>query len=54
MTKSKGITITQAPEGYRGSVKGGDVTTYDLKRMTPAEIELHGLTKYVRGRENEK
>ena len=54
MTKSNGITITPAPEGYRGSVKGGDVTTYYLKRMRPADIEKYGLQNYVRGRENEK
>ena len=48
MTKSNGITIQPAPEGYRGT-KGGDVTVYDLKRMTPAQLEQHGLQKYVRG-----
>lgn len=48
MTKSNGITKQAPPAGHRGGTAGGEVTTYDLKEMTPVLVDALGLTKYLR------
>lgn len=42
--------ITFQPERtrYTAACNHGKVTVYRLSKMTPEEIELHGLTKYVK------
>lgn len=53
MTNHKGITRSAPPEGHRGGVQGGEITTYNLRKMNPELIEALGLTRYLKERTEE-
>ncbi len=43
-----GVTIRPAPAGNQWSLKGSDVTTYNLRKMSVEAIHRYGLDKYVK------
>ncbi len=54
MTEHKGITKQAPPAGRNGGSQGGEVTTYDLKRMDPILVDAIGLSRYLREHSDEE